>query len=200
MAMSCGGCATGYLGDRGRDAADIFTLTMGIGSGVRARVGPVHVAAINNADLVGLRAGQWLSNGNDIYDNAELYAPLPILARWGGGQWRAGDLLRTSSRKGTPWWKRTDLFGRETFRHGPRSEAAFRGKEIDARSPLPIVVVDRGAPFYTEVEGVIGLLFSVRAGVNPGEFLDFLLGWATLDIYNDDLSRGIDHRPPPRPR
>lgn len=198
LAAICGGCATGYLGDRGRDAKDIFTCTLGIGGGLRAKVGPLHVAAINNADLVGLRAGQWFASGNDMYDNAELYAPLPILARSGSGSWHAGELLR-AGREGQPWWKRTDLFGRETFRYGPRSEAAFRGKEIDARSPLPIVVVDRGAPFYSEIELAGGLLFTVRLGFNPGEFLDFLLGWTTLDIYNDDLTRGVDHRQPLRP-
>jgi hypothetical protein len=27
----------------------------------------------------------------------------------------------------------------------------------------------------------------LRVGFNPGELVDFLLGWTTLDIYNDDL-------------
>ena len=26
-------------------------------------------------------------------------------------------------------------------------------------------------------------------GVNPGEFVDFVLGWVGIDIYGDDLSR-----------
>ena len=147
----CAGCATGYWGDRGRDAADIFTCTAGIGGGAKARVGPLQAAAINNADLIGLRAGQWLANGNDLYDNAEMYFVLPIF--WGGqgGNWvlDSGGIRRIMRRE--PWWRRRDLFGRETFRYGPRSEAAFRGKEVDAQSPLPLVAVSRSAPFYTQI-------------------------------------------------
>jgi len=45
----------------------------------------------------------------------------------------------------------------------------------------------RAAPCYTQIEAVFGLGFTVRAGFNPGELLDFLLGWFGIDIYGDDL-------------
>jgi len=41
--------------------------------------------------------------------------------------------------------------------------------------------------YYTEGEVALGCHYTVRLGVNPGELLDFLLGWTTLDIYGDDL-------------
>ncbi len=34
---------------------------------------------------------------------------------------------------------------------------------------------------------MIGLGGTLRLGFNPGELLDFLLGWFTIDIYNDDI-------------
>ena len=36
-------------------------------------------------------------------------------------------------------------------------------------------------------EATVGLLWSVKLGVNPGELLGFLPGWTTIDIYDDDL-------------
>jgi hypothetical protein len=178
------------------DAADILTLTMGIGAGVKGRVGPLQVAAINNADLIGLRAGQWLSNGNDMDENSEMYSPFPI-SSWVEPESREGSMVGPRVRTALPsWWKRSAPFGRELFKYGVRSPAAFRGKEIESHSPLPIWVMDRSPAFYTQVEVSGGLLFTGRVGFNAGELLDFLLGWAGADIYDDDLSRGADHRRP----
>lgn len=44
-------------------------------------------------------------------------------------------------------------------------------------------------PWYklTDVNVSGGVFLGFRLGVNPGEFLDFLLGWCHLDIYGDDL-------------
>ncbi len=43
--------------------------------------------------------------------------------------------------------------------------------------------------YYTQCEVCLGVLRGVRLGVNPGELLDFLLGWTTLDTFNDDLEQ-----------
>jgi hypothetical protein len=51
------GCATPYLVDRRRDAADIVTVTAGMGGGAKARVGPVQVGFWGCHDIVGLRGG-----------------------------------------------------------------------------------------------------------------------------------------------
>jgi hypothetical protein len=54
------GCAsTGrYFADRGRDAADIATVCVGVGAGAKVQIGPVHAGLIANTDLVGLRGGR----------------------------------------------------------------------------------------------------------------------------------------------
>jgi hypothetical protein len=41
-------------------------------------------------------------------------------------------------------------------------------------------------PYYTDVRISIGLGPAVTLGANPGELLDFLLGWFGIDIYGDD--------------
>ena len=38
----------------------------------------------------------------------------------------------------------------------------------------------------TQCELAAGLGPTVRLGFNPGELVDFILGWTTLDIYGDD--------------
>ena len=43
--------------------------------------------------------------------------------------------------------------------------------------------------YYTQIEVAAGVVGSARLGLNPGEFADFVLGWTTLDIYNDDLGK-----------
>jgi len=46
--------------DRGRDAADIFTATIGVGGGAKARLGPVHAGIVPfNVGAFGLRGGSW---------------------------------------------------------------------------------------------------------------------------------------------
>ena len=43
--------------------------------------------------------------------------------------------------------------------------------------------------YYNQIEAVIGVGPSLRLGFNPGELLDFILGWTTIDIYKDDLEQ-----------
>ena len=158
------GCSSpAFLAARGRDLADVFTFTLGTGAGAKARVGPIQAAAFENSDLIGLRAGQFLVNGNGLAFNDETYAPLPM--------WDSG------------WF-----CGNESFNHGVGSVSTQRSKEVIAGSPFPLFVRGRGAPFYSQIEVAGGLGFTVRLGVNAGEFLDFILGWLKVDIYGDDLS------------
>ena len=54
------GCAStkAYFIDRGRDAADIFTVTVGEGGGAKARVGPLQIGLWGNHDVAGLMGGE----------------------------------------------------------------------------------------------------------------------------------------------
>jgi hypothetical protein len=63
LCVLCSGCATGYLADRVRDGADVFTLTMSAGLGARARVGPLHAGLNATVGDIGLRGGAIESDG-----------------------------------------------------------------------------------------------------------------------------------------
>jgi len=188
------------MADRGRDAADVFTLTIGTGAGGKIRVGPIQLAAVENADLVGLRAGQFMLDGNGLVLNDEIYMPIPVhplnipsvrtLVRQGVRGPRKKSSTgeeRLERRWITSRSKWTRLFGEEAFSHGLNSTSARRNKNVLAKSPVPLVAVSATAPYYTQIEVVAGFAFTVRAGINLGEALDFILGWTGLDIYRDDL-------------
>jgi hypothetical protein len=165
--LALSGCITPpYLVDRVRDAGDIFTVTVGTGGGAKVRVGPVQAAVVQQSDLLGLRAGQFFADGNSLLVNHEIYSPFPMYDRG-----------------------RSLTFGSEAFTHGPASYSSMRGKQVMARSPVPLWVIGSGAPFYSEIEVSAGLALMLRVGVNAGELLDFLVGWTTADLYGDDIAR-----------
>ena len=65
---------------------------------------------------------------------------------------------------------------------------------IAERSDIPLVMIAPGCPsYYTQIEVAAGLVPSLRLGVNPGEFVDFILGWANVDLFGDDIE-GKGHR------
>jgi hypothetical protein len=44
------------------------------------------------------------------------------------------------------------------------------------------------SPYYYQIEGVAALGLSVRFGVNLAELADFLVGFAGVDLLNDDIA------------
>jgi hypothetical protein len=165
------GCASsGYFASRGRDAADIFTFTIGTGFGIKARIGPLQPAILINHDMVGLRAGEGVVSNLDIEHNYEMYFPVPISDRkksCGFGYYKAGET------------------------------ATKRMKDLKEISPMPLIVLpeapdpgmdeERTYPQFTQIEVAGGAILTVRAGFNIGEFADFILGWFGVDIYKDDF-------------
>ena len=61
------GCATPYIVDRNRDAADIFTAAVGERAGAKARIGPLHVGALIEVINRGLAGGVFLSKAHDFF-------------------------------------------------------------------------------------------------------------------------------------
>jgi hypothetical protein len=175
IAACCCGCATpGYLGDRWRDAGDIFTCSVGGGAGGRLRAGPLHVGVMADIGTMGLRGGS-LQAGLG-YDAGELeFLGLPL-----------GHVM--------------DLQPKYCFCAEVYEPGSLRGKGYRAFSGLPLVtttiyveegrVARRFHPYLTQLEFEAGILFVPRIGFNPGELLDFLLGWGGVDIFHDDLGRG----------
>jgi hypothetical protein len=189
------GCA-GYMAHRARDAADIFTLTMGICDGAKVRLGPAHVGAIRSSDLIGLRGGQLFANGNDILYNDERLSPFPLPRSqdWNSARKEqdreARELAKKEGREWKPYkhgyWE-PNLFGSEIFRQDLDSACARRGKNVMVNAPGPFWVAGKPASYFTQIEVSAGVLLGVRVGFNPGEVLDFLVGWFGLDLYKDDV-------------
>lgn len=175
-ACALSGCASRYWTDRGRDAMDIFTAQIGYGGGAKARVGPLQAGLLMDIGLAGLRGGSLLGDEEFI----PAYAEIPVKQDY--------DVL---------------LFGIEAFEGD--TIANLRGKSfqsdhiflawpvnLENRPESAVYAMEHRViynpwPFFTQMEAVAGLFLNIRLGANPGELLDFLLGWTTLDIYGDDL-------------
>jgi len=165
------GCATtsGYFVDRGRDAADIFTCTIGTGAGVKARVGPLQQGFFVNRDRAGLRGGmffsQFTTDSNRLREDSYPYS-------------QGKDILDNR------------IYADDHF--DPVGEPIR--KDYCARSHFPfwshVVCPSERAYYYTQFELAVGLGGTVRLGFNPGELLDFVLGWTTIDLYRDDIEQG----------
>ena len=172
LAALCAGCASPYWQNRRADAADVFTATVGIGLGATARIGPLHAGLGANADLYGIEAGEVGSLGS-----------------------LAGAIVGAGDRASDACY----LFAAASeIDLGSRSAA--RGKNVAYRPS--------GIPFWnppwsespnparwTQIEVAAGLLVGFRLGFNPGELLDFVLGFFGVDIYDDDIARGEGKKP-----
>ena len=171
------GCATPYMIDRRRDAADIFSFTLGEGAGAKMRVGPVAVGLLANQDTIGFR------NGCEVIMSPPSRWDVPTY------DFKMLDVTFT-------------LLGGEKadFTHG-NCDDRFKSYSAITVCGISVIepkwnddpLVNRKAPwqsrisYYTQVEVVGGLVGTCRLGFNPGELLDFILGWTTIDIFNDDL-------------
>ncbi|HOX06645.1 MAG TPA: hypothetical protein PK280_09600 [Planctomycetota bacterium] len=184
LAAGCG--PRGYFTDRWRDAKDVFSASVGTGGGAKARVGPVQVGALFNSDFAGFRGGTGF----------HLTQPFSE---------RAGQVLDMASPVPLPWPSdkiRFPLTSAEGFNleycEGRFDRAAVdRDKTYNAIFPfIPLLTVSDRPYYYTQVEAVVGVGGTLRLGFNPGELLDFLLGWTTLDIYGDDLEARWERQAP----
>ena len=178
LSAKLAGCASpGYLGDRGRDFADVFTATVGFGAGAKARVGPIQAGLLYNVDTHGLRGGQFGEAAWYEVHTFETVAPYPMKLR------------RFDGDEDYPWEYPGYCFGRDRWQTGTseRRLAGRRGKNYEAVSPVPFISLAGQPAYYTQIEVVVALIGSLRVGFNPGELLDFVLGWTTIDLFQDDL-------------
>ena len=176
------GCVSskGYFGDRARDAADILTVTTGPGYGVDARFGPMSVGVAHTHDQLGLMCGEVFSRkyaelGPEHLVWLALFmddmVPLPFTAGHRTMETNRQDehAFRTTEQRHKAYEMGSFLF--IPFFTYPTGEGAGYAKLYAA----------------TQIEASIGLGWAARIGFNPVEFLDFLLGWTTIDIFDDDL-------------
>jgi hypothetical protein len=167
------GCASAYWADRWDDARDVVTCAAGLGLGAKARVGPLQAPLIVQSDYIGLRCGEGFaaSMRDDFWTYVSdaghvVETPFPVYLREYG----------------------TLYSGYEKF--DPGGLSAIRHKRVRSQG-VGLATFDgdeQNYGFYTQVEVTVGVIFSVRIGVNPGELVDALAGFTTLDLFGDDVN------------
>jgi len=175
LATAAGCSAPGYWADRERDAADIFTFTVGEGWGVKARAGFVNVGLFWNSDFWGLRGGGAFSVPTERGWSgcADLVSPVPFPLKWLVGHC-------------PPWVLVTSVESFDLSGVSPVEDLRRKGYQ-GGMLFVPFLSATDKAYYYTQIEVAAGLGYTVRLGFNPGELLDFLLGWTTIDILGDDV-------------
>ena len=174
------GCASprGYFVDRGRDAADIFTLALEEGIGVKARAGPIAAGLLSSDGTIGLRGGAFVVEDRG-YLNMGVTPPI----------YEGAADVSVFGFYNIETLHSDKLFPRhKTFHAGHDEQLGVWLQQYDDGGGNPA--------YYTQVEATLGLGILLRVGLNPGELLDFILGWTTLDIFRDDL-RAQDARSGP---
>jgi hypothetical protein len=180
VVLVCTGCASSRCNwtDRGRDAADIFTATVGLGMGAKGRAGPLQTGLLlASVDGAGLRCGQWGTLDSGHWDPG-FYLPGDSNVFLFGVESSTGGELPMARKKA--YWAEQLLFvsyPAAWLTRGDAETARF------ASYPPPFIAW----PYFTDIQVVVGAGPSVRLGFNPGELVDFILGWTGVDIYNDDV-------------
>jgi hypothetical protein len=167
------GCASRYWADRGRDAQDVLTCAVGLGLGVKARVGPVQAPLIVQSDYAGLRCGEWFAS--PMRDDFWTYVS------------EAGHVVDQP----LPIYERDYHFlysGYEVFDPGGRRPRGTSGRRAWA-SAWPRSNAISGTARFIRRSSACGRDRVGRLGVNPGELADLLLGFAGLDVMGDDEGR-----------
>lgn len=174
------GCSTPYMIDRGRDAKDILTASVGVGAGGKVRTGPLQFGLWFNCAEAGLRGGEAVKAAPfEVSESSNMPKALDFLYFAYGVETFSGGPL--APERGKTFHAGTFLFLTapvpEQLLFGPKSNRKSGG--YAKYNPFA---------YWTEVEAAIGLGGTVRLGVNLGEAVDFLLGWTTLDIFGDDIA------------
>ena len=169
------GCASAYWADRGNDLKDVVTLAVGLGLGAKARVGPLQAPLIVQSDYAGLRCGEWFASPmrHDYWTYVSeagrvVEGPIPLY-------YREYDALYS---------------GYEVFEPGGLAEARRKNVAAQGMGPFNFEKSRRNYGYYTQVEATVGAVVSLRVGLNPGELLDALAGFTTVDLLGDDVKRG----------
>lgn len=170
LASGLTGCTGGrsYFVNRGRDAVDVVSLTAGYGLGARLRAGPVEAAfpLEGRYHLVGIQGGEAFKSNRKLSGVSALF-----------------------------WWRQNEegrkTFSAEGWRGTPVGLARHKDLTVDSHMPLFITEISPkdNIAYWFALEASGGFLASLRVGVNPGELLDFILGWTTVDIFDDDCEK-----------
>jgi hypothetical protein len=156
------GCATPYIIDRGRDAADIFTAAVGVGAGAKARIGPLAQGVCVNLNYLGIQDGRAFC-GYEKHEN--------------DNGMDGAFLLYTFSLSNRS----------EIVRNRNKSYLGFHLLGVACPFSIEGEEVEYPKSYFTQIEVIAGFCGTIKLGFNPGELLDFILGWTTIDIFSDDF-------------
>lgn len=152
------------------DAADVFTAAVGVGGGVKARVGPVQAGVLLDIPKAGLRGGRLSVYGGENEEFIPENHDFQMVCFGVEGFSLANDLRHKS------------------FQAGATTSGDFGEAYIPFFHRVRSSDHSTNFSYYTDIQVVLAVGGSIRIGFNPGELLDFLLGWFTIDIYDDDLT------------
>lgn len=197
------GCTTDYWNDRGNDVMDIFTFTGGTGFGAAFRGGPLHAGLGFYDEGCGLRGGCIGQKGELVS------ATVPV--KEGLKNYRNETVKKYTYPVGvtgeyTFGYSEDFYAGRtanKSFVSADNPDLIFYGYPLFCGAACPMENQDEVPfllPYYTQFDVMGAGLFGFRFGLNPGEMLDFLFGFTTLDIYLDDSPVGGMWVPNPQPK
>jgi hypothetical protein len=173
------GCATGRTADL-RDCGR-FSVGVGPGLGLEAEIGVIANPSLGIMSVT-RRVGFEDRNVIGIWDDWEIYAPVISI------------VAITQKHKGkydVSYSRSVEQVLYPSATRSPRSQKA--GRWINIKS------LDNGRPMFnraTNIEVGASLLFvSARAGINPLEIVDFILGFFGIDIANDDPKKKDKEKP-----
>ena len=184
------GCAStgAYFADRGRDAADIVTVAVGAGVGVKTRIGPLHAGLGFHSDMLGLRGGQVLCGSFADY-GGDAESPFPAIPMRCVFMCSVEDFYRIDE-----GWQDDPITQRHKIYHA-WNFSPFITTQFEPTRPRTISgtnEVDNGTylfhPYWTQIDLMGDAIVGCRVGLNPGELIDFLFGWFGVDMFDDDLN------------
>jgi len=178
VASGITGCASlrVYSVDRVRDVSDVCTLTAGLGTGAKIRIGYLTRPSFGvfwNKDVTGLRGGEFFAAvGPEAPRNsvASLGLPMP------------GAIIIP---------ERDDFYGlasAETEEVTARIKSRHKAYLVSENELVQSDTFTRWY-YYTQCEVALGLGVTAKAGFNLAEIIDLLLGFTYIDILNDDVSQ-----------
>ncbi len=175
-----------YIGDRARDAADCIRLSAGYGAGLHLRAHLPHLPPVGYGAAPRLRMYGWdgpAGAGSPAWDQTagSLFLP-PVI--WIDADGRSPDLQRLVRAASQPPSEQAPFRGVWRFKAAgllwPDS-AMYRTDYLRTIPPG----TERADAWWVGIDATVGYV-SIRAGVNPAQIADFVLGFAGIDIFGDD--------------
>ncbi len=203
------GCASTYWRNRANDLGDVASVSFDAGLGVRGQVGPLATGLDVQMDLAGFRGGRFFFDRR-AFDLEPIGWSVDLLFVSGNFYGcRPTDLVepynRTINARGkyqgqynpliegvfVPFWLCGEMLELGCYAGSRPDNPPQALAPCQAKEGLPFL------PTWTHIEVAAALGVGFRLGFNPGELLDFLLGFFGVDLYGDDLPP--DPPAPPTP-